>query len=328
MLFFIFQSKAQIQNFKEYQYNINQAELLLIDGKKSEVLQKYIATLKSSKGNFCKDIYNALIIADELNAKDTFFDILKYILIKGLPNDYLNSQEFLKKYQSDKRWIEFLKINSKYKSPNALLKSKIDSMFYKDQEFRAKAGSYKVYGDTIRKIDSLNMQFIYTLVDQDKFPGEDEIGVNSFFGNQKYDIVFHHYTQATSLDSNKRKPKITSIIVNLVQQGKIIPNKASHWLEMQHSDYKGGVFDVFNFIINGKETGYYIPIMTYDKSVIVKEFRKWLYLESLDDYYKKFKYKLNNPKNKYFLDIVKNTFDLGNDEETFKKVTKDMELIK
>lgn len=319
---------SQIQNYCEYQKQINKAELLLTENKRSEALRVYYNTLSIKKGNFCKDIYNALIIADELNSKDTFFYLLNFLKPKGLKNTYLSDLDLFKKYALDKRWMTFLNENSKYVCPNLNLKAQIDSLRFKDQEFRRMTGSYKVYGDTIKKIDSINMQFIYSLVEQNKFPGEDEIGLNNISGSQNYDIVFHHYTQSTSLDSNKRKPKLTSIIVNLVQQGKLIPNRASEWLDMQQSDYNGGVFDVLNFVVKGKETGFYIPKQTYDKKVIIAECRKWLCLEPLEDYYKKFVWKLNNPKSMFNFSISRNSFDLGDDEESFKKITKNMELIK
>lgn len=320
--------KSQISNFKEYQANINIAELLYISGDKSGSLKKYYTTLTSNKGNFIKDIYNALLIADEVQSKDTFFKILPLLYIKGLKNSILIEKKEFQKYHSDERWLAFLKTNEKYICPNPLLKARIDSLRQKDQEFRKMAGSYKVYGDTIKKIDSLNMLFIYTLVEQGIFPGEDEIGVNNFSGTQNYDIVFHHYTQSTSLDSNKRKPKITSIIVNLVQQGKLIPNRASHWMEMQNSDFKGGVFDVLNFVINDKETGYYVAKMSYEQSIVVEECRKWIGLEPLKDYYKKFLYKLHNPNSALNFDILRNTFHMGKDEEGFKKMIENMMPIK
>ena len=42
--------------------------------------------------------------------------------------------------------------------------------------------SYKVYGDTINKIDSLNHLFLQALCDNNEFPGEDEMGVSNFSG--------------------------------------------------------------------------------------------------------------------------------------------------
>jgi hypothetical protein len=328
LLFISLGLNSQIQNFCEYQKKINEAELLVTDGKKHEALKKYLKTFQSISGNFGKDLYNALVVADELNSIDTFYLILSYLKTKGLKNDYLTDKiEFIKNHINDAEMLKFLNENSKYICPNPKLREQIESLHFKDQEFRKKEGSYKVYRDTIKKIDSQNMLFIYSLVEQNRFPGEDEIGIKNFWNTQTYDIVFTHYCQSTSIDSNRKKPKITSIIVNLVQQGKLTPNRASQWLDMQQSDYNGGVFDVISFIVKGKETGFYVPKLPYSKKIIVNECRKWLCLEPLQDYYKKFVWKANNSKSKISFDVSRNKIDLGDDEDSFKKFIQNMELI-
>ena len=324
LFFLITKLDSQIKDLENYQKKINQAELAYINGKKTESLALYYDLLLNTKGNFCKDLFNGLMVSAELNKTDKFFDFLKLILVKGIPNEIFNTTPEFKKFKADSRWQVFLLQNSKYKCPDPSLRSKIDSLAIKDQFFRVKEGSYKVYGDTIKKIDSLNMLFLYSLITSNTFPSEDEIGLNNKLGVQGFDIVFHHYTQSTSLD--KSKPKITPIIVNLVRQGKILPNRASLWLEMQNSDFTAGVFDIINFSIKGKETNYFHPTYTYQRKVLLDEYRKLIYAEPIEDYYKKIAFKIKNPNNKMIFDINLNTFEV--DEKSFKEWTSNMTELK
>jgi hypothetical protein len=315
---------SQIVDIEDYQAKINRAELAYIEGKKDESLKLYYELLLTSKGNFCKDIHNALIVAAELNDRDKFFELLQLILVKGLSNQKMNSIEPFESFRSDPRWQKFLDKNAEYICPNPTLRAAIDSIAFIDQYFRKLEGSYEVYGDTIRKIDSLNMNFIYGLVESNTFPGENEIGVRAASCYQEYDIVFHHYTQSTSLDENKQK--ITPIIVNLVRQGLVSPNRACLWLDMQQGEFKSGVFDICNYNVNGKITSYYYPDYLYRTKILIDEYRKWIYAEPIEDYYRKVAFKINNPSNKLIFDIKLNTFFCNENE--FIRWTKGMVEIK
>lgn len=312
---------GQIGDYLNYQSKINQAELNLIRGNKIEALNNYYLVLSTSEGNFCKDVYNALLLSSELSKKDTFFILLELLLPKNLDNSYINKQ--FAEFHKYPEWNKFLTENRDQSNINKPLKEKIDSLGSIDQKFRVKKGSYKVYRDTISKIDSLNMEFLYELIALNQFPGENEIGIKNFLGWQGYDIVFHHYTQSTSLD--KTKDKITPLLINLVLQGKLLPNKASHWLEMQNGEFTAGVFDVLNFNVNGKETSYFVPKYENRKYILINEYRKMLGMETLDEYYEKFLFKTSNPETKYIFDIYRNTFEI--DSEMFEKFTKNMKEL-
>lgn len=315
---------GQIKKFRDYQAAINRAELSLVEGDKTGAFNLYYTTLTKWDGNFSKDIYNALLLSKELSRTDSFFILLNLLQKKGLSNSYINGLEEFKQFHSNLKWVTFLKINENYKLINKELKAEMDSIYIKDQFFRTKEGSYKIYGDTIKQIDSINMTFLFSLISKNKFPGENEIGVNSVTGKQGYDIVFHHYAQAASLE--KKLNKITPLLINLVLEGKILPNKCAHWLEMQNGEFKAGVFDITGFKVNGKQVGYFKPVYGNVQKLIIDEYRKILCLESLEDYYKKFVFVIKNPNSKYNFDISINNFNV--DEKTFSIWSKTMVELK
>lgn len=324
-LIFIFLSNtgsyAQINNFAEYKSEINKAELFLVNNQKENSLDCYVKTFQKGNGTFVRDIYNALVLSSELNLKDTFFILLDYLIPKCLTNEYINSIEVFNKYQNDKRWNKFLEKNKTAKRKIDLkLKQQIDQLHVKDQFFRIKEGSYEVFGDTINKIDKENINFLLSLISSNKFPGEDNIGVDDFDGRMGFDIVFHHYTQKSSLDNSLKK--ITKEIIKVVQQGKICPNKASHWLEMQNSGFDGGVFSIQCYVINGVETPYYCPNYSDSRLVEINKYRKWLFLEPYNDYLKKVNYFIKNPNTLYKFDIILNRWHV--DEKEYQRQKKNL----
>lgn len=317
-------SIAQIENYIAYQKQINLAELNLIRNEKEKSFSIYFATITKFKGNFCKDIYNALLLASELDKTKEFFILLDFLCSKGLDNKYINKQEEFKKYHTHNKWEKFLTKNTQKTNINKDLKRKIDSLHIEDQFYRPMFALHNKYGDTIKIIDSLNMEFIYQLISLNKFPGEDEIGVRDIRGENGFDIVFHHYAQSTSLDKNKYK--ITPIIVNLVHEGKLMPNKACHWLEMQNSDFEAGVFGVRNYNVDGKDTEYYIPIYDERKKILINQYRKWLGMETLEEYYEKFLYVVKNKESKYVFDVLRNSFHV--DKKMFEDMSKNAIILK
>lgn len=315
---------GQIENYREYQKLINQAELHLIRNNKSESLAIYHSVLTKSNGNYCKDIFNGLLLASELSKKDEFFQMLNLLLSKGLANSYIEGVKEFQKYHADPRWAEFLAQNQTNQNIDNQLQSVMNSLAAKDQHFRTKPGSYSVYGDTIKVIDSLNMAVLFGLVAEDQFPGEDKIGVRNFRGSQPYDIVFHHYTQSTSLDVNK--PKITALLVNLVLEGKIQPVEAALWLEMQNGEFSAGVFDVMIFNVNGKKSVYYVPLYTEKQRMLIGQCRKLLGMETLEEYYEKVLYKISNQGSSYIIKTQTNIFEV--DEAGLIKYTASMKELK
>lgn len=318
-----FSAFGQIDNYLAYQKSIHAAELHLVRGQNKEALNKYQEVLIPSEGNFVKDVYNALLVADELGETVCFFELVDLLLPKDLDQNYLNSFSVFQKWQADPRWLAFLKANQQTQAKKPKLKTTLNQLATDDQFFRVKDGSYDVYGDTIKHIDSVNMRFLLDLIANNEFPGEAMIGAQDVRGNQPLDVLFHHYCQSTSLDS--KKAKITDELVQLVQTGKILPNKCGHWLEMQNSGFNAGAFDVMGFKVDGVISDWYVPVLSKEDAAVVAQTRKFLGMEPLEEYYEKIRFDLEDTGADYVFDATRSIFEL--DQASVELITKNMKKL-
>lgn len=323
LIFFGIPVLGQIQNYRAYQKSIHAAELYLVRGQKEEALNKYQEILVGSDENFAKDIYNALLVAGELGETVCFFELVDLLLSKGFEQNYLNSLAVFKKRENDPRWLAFLETNAKTDVKQPGLKAKLSQLAQDDQFFRVKDGSYDVYGDTIKHIDSVNMRFLLNLIANNEFPGEVMIGTQNVRGKQPVDILLHHYCQSTSLDS--KKAKITDELVELVQMGKILPNKCAHWLEMQNGAFNAGTFEVMGFKVDGVISDWYVPIMSKENAAVVSQTRQLLWMEPLEEYYEKIKFDLENVRVDYVFDVTRSIFEI--DQAQMELFTKNMRKL-
>ena len=285
----------------------------------------YIQTLKKHDGNFSKDIYNALILSCELKKKDTFFTILDFAKYKDFSIEYIQSLEEFAEFRNDPRWRNFKKNNlSSY--TDTVLRNKMDSIFLVDQFFRKKEGSYEMYGDTISKIDSTNVKMLTELIYKSGLPSEKEIGAKNFKGEQGYDIVLHHWSQARS--RNKKILNLTPFLVFELQSGRIEPHKAAYYLEMQNDDgFHAGVTYITKAAVDTTQN-YFVPKYSEIQLMQINLNRKWLYLESLEEFYEKARYIIRHPEKKYFFNVYFNTyyFATAADYEMYKKYEAGIEL--
>lgn len=314
---------GQIKNYRAYQQGIHAAELDLVRGQEQAALAKYYAVLTSSQGNFVKDVNNALVLADALEDENRFFELLDLLLPKNLGNKYLNDLEAFKKWHADARWQDFLATNEKTELPNSDLKTELEQLARDDQYFRLKRGSYKIYGDTIKHIDSINIASLLEIIAADNFPGEEVIGVRDIYGGQPTDIIFHHYCQSTSIDT--KKMNLTPMLINLVLAGKVLPNKCGTWLELQKGDFQVGAHNVLRFKVDGKVSDWYIQVRKPHKQVLIDQTRQLLGMESLEEYYEKVRFHLADPMSSYKFDVQLSIIEAK--QELFDRLVKNMRKL-
>ncbi len=310
---------SQITDFRNYQRIVNEAELCIVDDKKEDALNLYYNLLLKSDGNFAKDIYNSMLLAQELNRVDTFFVLMELAKKKNFENEYINGLKVFEPMHKHPRWKRFMETNNQIIYVDTALRTKISMLDKNDQYFRQKKGSYTMYGDTIKKIDSTNMAFLLNMMLTSGLPGEKEIGADNFYGAQGYDIVLHHYAQSLSLKKDSML-NITPLLILQVNEGRILPNKCGLYLDYQTLEFKSSVFSVLKFRIQDKDSGIFVPEYSHYRKIFIENNRKLICAEPLFEYYKKVLYKENTREHIFYFDAYINILDT--DMDTYLKFKK------
>lgn len=295
---------------------INTAELALLTNDLSVAKSHYEKVVKMNVPLFTKDINNILIVAAELKEADLFYLLLDQLLDKNIGNEALVDKFGSYELTKDKRWEQFLEKNEAHQVKKPALRVMIDSLLMADQEFRKKEGSYRLYGDTIRKIDSMNMELLFSLMKNDVFPSEFEIGAKGLSGTVGWEVILHHYAQSTSII--KDKPKITALLVDLAQKRKIMPNQVAYLIDLQGGEVALGAFDVMALKGIGDPTILYAPKYTELQRISIDAARRLVGAEPLDDYYQKVRFRWLYPENKFEFNVFRSVWEA--DESLYKKL--------
>ena len=112
---------------------------------------------------------------------------------------------------------------------------------------------------------------------------------------------------------------MTPFLINQVLDGRMRPNLCAHNLEMQNGEFKAGTFDVIRFKFEDNYSEILVPSYSKQKRAMIEEFRKWICLESLDDYYKKAKYFIKVNNQKYKFDVYNNVFNVTTENDLTQK---------
>ena len=176
-----------------YYQLVNKAELNIVDSNYSKAFQNYEEAFTYKKAPFGKDIYNEAICAVLLdNYKKTYVNF-KHLLAYGYEMDSLRKKEVLVDFFSSELGMKLKKDNEqKVLLYDIGLRKKYDSLFFADQYFRLKEGSYDIYGDTIKKIDIANVAIIQKLIKDHGFPSQYQVGLYSGFSYFSIQLMIIH----------------------------------------------------------------------------------------------------------------------------------------
>jgi len=298
ILLIVNSSWVNAQNYFEYYQNVSNAETAIVEAKYDSALYHYQKAFNSVTNPIANDLYNAAICASYTGNNTIGIQYAEKILRKGMNFSIFNHKAF-KGLKNDKAWKDIKKnrktiVSEARKSWDVELRKKIELICNDDQYFRKKSGSYQVYGDTIRKIDSLNFERIKGIISEYGYPNENNLGFEKpwhIFHLNFYIPVRHYYQNKGCL--------LSDVLYKEVENGHMLPQIFSE-LEDKKNNYLFGD-DKFGtivfFRINGevkenKKTEE--QIYTYNKN------RKLIGLDSYENYKKKIIYIQN-----------KNPFHLG-----------------
>ncbi|MFN0216710.1 MAG: hypothetical protein ACKVT2_20830 [Saprospiraceae bacterium] len=297
-----------------YYPNINEAELAIIREDHTAALSLYKKAFQSVKSGFARDYRNAIICATYTKDDAFAFEYLEKLVLKSMGKDFLSDTAYAPLRQK-KGWGKLLKEYDNLharslKHINGPLLAELVAMAERDQLFRAKEGSYDVYGDTIAKIDLENVNRFRQLVKEFGFPSEDMIGAFVSEQNAPYNIVLLHHAQNLS-NTNYNYPiasSLASIIELAAKEGKCSANHAGFLLTMQNDkSLNYGAMGINQLSVNGQLRPYFLLDKFSDDQLDgINQKRASIGLESLDDFRMKCQYRLDHPNTLFKLSSHQN----------------------
>lgn len=307
----VFQAKAtQIYSIEDYYAYTNKAELCITDSKYLEAIDLYQKAFKTKHNGFSKDHYNAALCA-ALTGKYYLANLyVKKILNRGYPIDSLSTSRSLKSFRQTKYWKsivrEYPTILKRYRdSTNKILADSLDLLYYRDQLYRTKLGKYKLYGDTIRKIDIENDRLLRNIIATYGYPNEKIIGSEKSLSPRKdFDLIIWHQTSLNFIYD------YSSLLIKEVNRGNIDPHRAAELIDNQRSDMSlygtelfyrctcdDGCSEDINRIIKNKL--YYFTI-SEKRLTTLNQNRKQIHLETIEEYRKKVLFNLRDRRFAFF----------------------------
>jgi hypothetical protein len=223
---------------KVYHPVINEAEKSILNHDYQAALAAYQSAFSEVPSSFAIDIYNAAACASILNEKKLTYELLEKLVLKGVSFSYLEKQEAFASLQTKRKWRKFKKKYPKYRQSyhelvNLDLRADLDELYARDAYFRQAKGGYRVYGDTLKKIEAANTKLLLKWIDAYGYPGESLIGVADTLEQlPRFYVVIQRQTKA------RKGHDFKDIIVQAVKQGKLRPMVAAYLLDQQDGDSK------------------------------------------------------------------------------------------
>lgn len=325
----------QTDYVSDYYPRIHFAEMAILSDDFDGALLSYQAAFRAVNGGLARDYHNASLCAVQSGQPAVALVFFEKMALAGVTMEYFKRPVFAAVHQAP-GWPAFEKaypaLHSRHLAETDLeYRRELSYMADLDQEFRQKEGSYAVYGDTIRHIDSLNVLRWQRLYAAKGFPSERLIGAD-FPAPPVCHIFLHHHAQHLS-DGDKYAgwPDLGPEIVKAAQNGQLDPVEAAYWLELQNDPaYRYGAFGIINLRVTGgsNDDRYYLDLPA--DHIAADRQRAQIGLEPIDEFVAKCKFKLKHPDTPFRLNSGSsiNIFEMENEQAVaqFAKVLTKIEL--
>ncbi len=285
---------------RTYYQLLNLAELSVTESKYPEALQQYQQAFSLHKPIAAKDIFNAALCAALSKKEKEKQDLLLQLAGKGVMLTSLKKDSITYPILFQGKSTQIHKLSEAYEKSyqqglrqfNTPLRDSLTLLYDCDQHFRRMKDSYKVYGDTIKKIDIANDRLLYQLITRYGYPSEDMIGANqNMHPRLNFDIVIWHQTSLNFIRG------YAPILAEAVKKGRIDPHRAAELIQNQSGNgdmyrtmilsryvCEKGCSDSLVHYIKGK---LFYSMLQKENTEKINKNREELFLESIDDYTKK-----------------------------------------
>ena len=227
--FITHQTFAQEINYlKVYHPIINDAEILVVNGKYKDALDQYQKSFAAVPRGFMKDYFNAAVCATYLGDATNTYKYLLEVAGKGISLDFVKNETAFMGIQQDPNWRNFEKEYLEKKRTfdlkiNKSLKDKLAKIVERDQWFRVR--NTETFADTIVKVDKQNATELDYLLARYGFPSEDMIGC----GESGMPVIqYPFYSVIRRQTPEYQTINFSNHLMNAARTGKISPHTATH----------------------------------------------------------------------------------------------------
>jgi hypothetical protein len=277
------------QGYIGYFSKTTTAEVQIVAGNHPEALGLYKEAFGTYEKSFSKDLHNAAVCAILNGEYPIAFQYLDSLIQQGIALKYFKSHPGLKPLRKTKQWKPWLasypaKHHAFELRQRSADRKQLDEMERLDQEFRQKPGSYAVWRDTIKKIDTLNIQNFRKIVATSGYPSDREIGIKTPCDLPNHYVVLRHYYQ------NKRYD-LSDVLYQAMVEGDLEPQFFSELEDKRYGNMR------YSTLLYLKSRKWFVDLSSKfsDETIqVIDSNRTSIGLESLADYKEKVKFQVKN----------------------------------
>jgi len=333
--------KSQSANLVKYYAAINQAELFIIDNKYDSAVQQYNSSFISNTKPFAKDIYNALLCNCKVNDHKNAYRHMYKLAQLGYPVEKIKSQKVCADFWLSPYGTKAKNLNKNVKPIyDPAYRRLIYDMVYKDQQYRIIPGSYKVYGDTIYKIDKKNVDLFRKCIKKYGFPSEYKIGIDSSgVIDPIYKVIIFH--QSTS---DKQIYNFSADLRTAISRGELENHAGAEMImrsdgvtlfdawglaEVQFDSisYKKNNNGNMDTITTKYRSGLGVYRCSDAEAIKYNREREKIMLDPIADYYKKIKAQAKQEDFRFLIPASESVF-IANNYQTYLEFTKNLIVVK
>jgi len=272
--------KRQI-DVQKYQALVDVAERAICEDDYRTALDNYGLAFRQIERPFGKDVYNAALAAHAAGYRAERDAYLQQ-LINGSDDLGFIKSTFLSNFMSVQEW-DILESKRK-REYDAEFRAEMTQIGNSDQLFRK---DYDNYTDTINKLRIVNLNRLLEITEVQRFPAQMEMGYSENLRTQPHHSVLYQTAQRRS--SDKTTTDLESTIRRAVKKGRLDPELAVLYMEVQ-DDREKGRFETYTtrqyshpLLPDSMSSAVWVPTLSDSEHAEINEIRRQWYSDSIED---------------------------------------------
>ncbi|WP_293906139.1 hypothetical protein [Sphingobacterium sp. UBA5670] len=310
------------KDLKSYYALTNEAELFICHGQNQTSLDTYKKAFKINTNHYALDLYNAALLALDLEDFKAAYQLSFMLAEKGIGNQFFEKKsEFhcLKKY-NNRKWMNLIAVaknrQNYFSTKNKGLNEKLFDLFTKDQEahFRNLRKDPTLDEQMLNSIDDSISKKLYDIIVENGLSSEFDLGIQTENDTtilsmpQFYIIIRHNFQGKQKFDT-----LFNQVCKQSLSKGLLHPYIYANMRDANPAN--GNMFFGTSHLFVKYKCAIYIPDEFTDSKKIVQidSLRELYWMPNVEQSLVKIKYKLENPRSSFrFKEHISSIGSFGN----------------